>query len=221
LAEAESLRQVTRAFPTCRVATACFASHFMFDARMCRNGVPGAGSDMRGALAKYEEASRLGGVAGAAALCALAQLHEHGIPNILPRNLFVAAELYNASAAAGNATAQFTMGVFHSYGLFGASKSDLLANLYYYMSSMGGYGPASTALGYRHAQGLTVPKSCSAAVQYYRAASAVAVDQYLARGDAACAWLFAGCPPMRRISGFFFRQCPPQQSSHLSERRHP
>jgi hypothetical protein len=183
--------------------------------------VGGQGVDLRGALAKYEEASRLGGTAGAAALCALAQLHEQGVANILPRNLFIAAELYNASAAAGNATAQFTMGVFHSYGLFGASKSDLLANLYYYMSSMGGYGPASTALGYRHAQGITVPKSCSAAVQYYRAASGVAVDQYLARGTypCTCVWSGVGCVALR--CSHLARKRASQQPADFSERRHP
>jgi TPR repeat protein len=42
----------------------------------------------------------------------------------------------------------------------------LQAVLQYYFASLGGSLPAQVALGYRHANGLGVPKSCRAAVLY-------------------------------------------------------
>lgn len=48
------------------------------------------------------------------------------MPGVVPVNLTAAVEAYNRSAALGNATSQFTMGVLHAHGLLGVRCSTLL-----------------------------------------------------------------------------------------------
>lgn len=103
--------------------------------------------DMAAAVSNYVEASQLSGSGAAAAACALATLYEEGVPGVLTQDMFEAARLYNASAAGGNATAQFTMAVLHSYGLFGVPHDDTLATVYYYFAAVGGVPEASLVLG--------------------------------------------------------------------------
>ena len=112
-----------------------------------RLGTGPEGVDIQGAVSKYVEASKLSGSGAASALCALAALHEEGVPGVLSRNSLEAARLYNASAALGNATAQFMMGVLHSYGLLGVPYDELQATLYYFLAAVGGNPMANVVLG--------------------------------------------------------------------------
>ena len=80
--------------------------------------------------------------------CALAMLYESGVPTVLDQDLTAAAAMYNRSAALGNATAQFTMGVLFAHGVLGVPQDDTQALLHYYFASLGGSAAAQVALGY-------------------------------------------------------------------------
>lgn len=66
-----------------------------------RMGLESGASDVAGAIRLYREAAALGGPGAGDALCALAILHEEGVPGVLERDLPTAMALYNQSAAAG------------------------------------------------------------------------------------------------------------------------
>ena len=144
-------------------------------------------SDAATAAALLRDAAALQGSGASAAKCALARLHEDGVPGAVAMNLSHAVQLYNESASLGNATAQFTMGVLHTHGLFGVPKNDALAVLYYHFAALGGSPEAQLALGYRHQRGFHVAKRCSTAVLYYELAANAAMEYVLPRG---------GVPPL-------------------------
>jgi SEL1 protein len=77
----------------------------------------------------------------------------------------------NASASAGNADAQHLLAFMYSAGI-GVEQHAGLALTHEFFAAAGGSRRASMALGYRHLRGIDVPKSCSAAREYFSAAAA-------------------------------------------------
>ncbi len=112
-----------------------------------RLGLRGEHVDVKAAMQTFESAAAHSGQGAADAMCALARLYEDGVPGVVERDLFRAVALYNASALAGNASAQFTMGVLYSHGLFRVPHDDKLATLNLYLAAIGGSATASLALG--------------------------------------------------------------------------
>jgi hypothetical protein len=79
---------------------------------------------------------------------ALGKLFEDGATGVVERDFAKAVSMYNASAAKGNATAQFTMGVLYAHGVLGVPYDEARALLHYYVASMGGSHEAQLALAY-------------------------------------------------------------------------
>ena len=123
-------------------------------------GTNGHPVDLAAAVSNYVAASELAGPAAADAACALAMMYEAGVPGVITQDMFRAAALYNVSAGGGNATARFTMGVLHAYGLFGVPRDDLLATLNYYFAAMGGLPEANIALGCAPGESVRIIACC-------------------------------------------------------------
>lgn len=99
---------------------------------------------------------------------------------LVPADIGEAVRLYNQSAALGNETAQFVVGVLYAHGLFGFPLDESKAVLHYYFAALGGSQDAQLALSYRHENGIGVPRSCPSAVLYAEgpaAAAATAVEE--------------------------------------------
>ena len=107
----------------------------------------------------------------------------------------LATELFRRAAALGDAEAHGQMGLRYAVGLArrGAveggsairafdAPDEARALLHYYFGAAGGDLLSRLALGYRHAHGAGVPKSCWAAAAYYQPAAEAVVDEALARG---------------------------------------
>jgi TPR repeat protein len=89
-----------------------------------------------------------------------------GVHYYLPPNTTQAVEYFKAAAELGNPDAHYVLGVMHAHGVFGFLQSEAKAVLHYYFAASGGNLDAHRALAHRHEQGIGVPQSCSAAVQY-------------------------------------------------------
>ncbi|KAJ9467581.1 hypothetical protein DIPPA_64282 [Diplonema papillatum] len=99
------------------------------------------------------------------------------------RNITLAVELFNKSAAEGHAGAQFMMGLVYTLGL-GLPSSEILAILHFTFAAMGGNPQAALALAYRHTYGYGVPKSCTEAKKYYKMVADKAAHAYQAQSVA-------------------------------------
>ena len=94
--------------------------------------------------------------------CAVAQYLEAGLHTGGVADLAAAVSAYNDSAARGNASARFTMGVLHAHGLLGVPLDEQAALLHYYFAALAGHAPAQLALGcVRHCKRNTTWGSCT------------------------------------------------------------
>ncbi|TYZ69265.1 hypothetical protein PybrP1_000638 [[Pythium] brassicae (nom. inval.)] len=88
----------------------------------------------------------------------------------------LALRLFARAADAGNAHAQFHVGVAQSYGLWGVPRDEPAALLSYYFAALGENTAAALALGHRHLLGVGAPRNCETAVRYYEVAANRAVQ---------------------------------------------
>mmetsp|Transcript_88273 Transcript_88273/g.248548 ORF Transcript_88273/g.248548 Transcript_88273/m.248548 type:complete len:752 (-) Transcript_88273:241-2496(-) len=104
---------------------------------------------------------------GAACRTLLAEMHLVGAG--MPRNLTKATALLQEAADAGDPDAQFNLAVVYSSmeSVAGTKADEAHAVLNLYAASTAGHAGALMAMGYRHSQGYSVPKSCSAAALNY------------------------------------------------------
>ncbi|KAH9260348.1 hypothetical protein BASA81_001518 [Batrachochytrium salamandrivorans] len=94
-------------------------------------------------------------------------------------NQELSSKLWLESAALGNETAQFVVGVMHFWGLHGLPKDERKAVLHFYFSALGGHVPAQMALAYRYSRGDDVAANCKTASMYGELASNQLVDGFL------------------------------------------
>eukprot|EP00924_Labyrinthula_sp_SR-Ha-C_P008881 snap_masked-scaffold_2-processed-gene-5.2-mRNA-1 protein AED:1.00 eAED:1.00 QI:0/0/0/0/1/1/2/0/847 len=80
--------------------------------------------------------------------------------------------LFNYSAYLANPKSNFRMAIFN---IFEKNMAPAITQMYF--SALDGYVPAQIALGYRHENGLAVPKSCESALGYYSSAAAEVVKE--------------------------------------------
>jgi SEL1 protein len=81
-------------------------------------------------------------------------------------------DLHNKAADLGDPSSQHAVALLLSTGAFGAPREDEpLALLHEYFASLGDDYAAQVGLGYRHAMGLGVDRSCDSALQYYTSAA--------------------------------------------------
>lgn len=111
------------------------------------------------------------------ALRELALAYQRGLG--VPRDTEVAAQLMQRASDGGDPTAQADVGFRSALGLeplppdlFSFGLPDVpRAVLHYFFAAAGNDSFAQLALGYRHANGLGVPKSCHTAILYYQPAA--------------------------------------------------
>lgn len=88
----------------------------------------------------------------------------------------LALRLFARAADAGNAHAQFHVGVAQSYGLWGVPRDEPAALVNYYFAALSENTAATLALGHRHLLGVGAPRNCESAVRYYELAANRAVQ---------------------------------------------
>ncbi|CAE8714295.1 unnamed protein product, partial [Polarella glacialis] len=143
-------------------------------ARALRNG------EYESALAELKRCDPADG----ACLGLLGEVHLTGEAAPEERNLTEAMRFFQAGADLGDPDSQYALGTLYSNLLEDGSKqprrNQALSVLYLYAASVSGHQGALMAMGYRHAEGLGVPKTCgTAALNYIEVARRVA-DVYSA-----------------------------------------
>lgn len=133
-----------------------------------RKGINGTKIDYERAFLACTKAAEMG---SAAANTCLGEMYKHGQGRLM--DLDTALRLFNASAAVGDPAAQRNMAICFATGLCGVPEDQSRAVLYYHFAAMGGDLEAQMAMGYRHQQGVNVPKNCNAAVEFYTAPAEV------------------------------------------------
>ncbi|CAK0800201.1 unnamed protein product [Prorocentrum cordatum] len=108
--------------------------------------------------------------AGAHAACRTMLGEMHLVGAGVAQNLTEATLLFQAAAEAGDADAQFNLGLLHSTAHAEGDdvyRQEALAVLYMYAASTAGHPGALMAMGYRHQHGYGVPKACTTAARNY------------------------------------------------------
>lgn len=130
------------------------------------------------ALSLFYEAARAG---NEYALFTLAELHEFGEVEHVPRNLTAAVYYHNASASRGNPTAQKSLAFFYDTGKE-VPVNRALAFLYYDFAAQGGEVEAQITMGYKHLFGHGTRKDCGRAADYYGTVAQLIAEEVAASG---------------------------------------
>lgn len=107
-----------------------------------------------------------------------------------------------SAVSGGDPSAQFLLGALaeqpsrHDSDTF-AGTDPASAVLFYEFASRGGSLPATMALGYRYLHGYNVPRSCDAAMQYYRHAADRVIAEEASRGALLPSQMFSLPEPVR------------------------
>jgi TPR repeat protein len=117
------------------------------------------------------------------AAAAVGHLLEVGSPLVHPDTRGAVA-VYEAAAACGNPSAQFTTAALASVGVFGIKADPLRAALLLNFAAIGNDEFATIAQAYRLFHGISSTKNCDAAAQLYSAAASAALAQCQAWGAA-------------------------------------
>lgn len=104
-------------------------------------------------------------------------------PHSSRRNLSAAISLHNEGATLGHPGSQHFMAIAYDTGLLKVEEdaeggvNEAKAVLYDYFAALEGEPGAQAALGYRHLNGYSVPKSCESALLYYEVAANSAMQK--------------------------------------------
>ncbi|KAI9296880.1 HCP-like protein [Neoconidiobolus thromboides FSU 785] len=97
-----------------------------------------------------------------------------------PRNITKAVNYFKKlSDLNGNHKAQHLLGIIYSTGIGGIEKDLGLSMLYHTFSARSDNPGSRLVLGYRYFNGISAPKSCNVALEYYKSAAAEAVQKFL------------------------------------------
>ena len=139
------------------------------------------------AVGLLEDASRQN---NSDALFTLAQLNFFGGYSY-PRNFKAAFDYYAKLALAhGNSSAQHMLGLMYSTGVGAGIESDQArAQLYYTFAADQGHARAEMTIAHRYHTGISTPKNCDVAVQYYKRVADKAIAWYRSGPPGGMAWI--------------------------------